>query len=127
MNTITPFLIFSVELAGRPAEINRALHVLAQSDLLAKSVPFTETRGHYAGSDERSLLVPDSPYNRGAVTRLVTEYEQESILAVDANGRARLEYLDGREPVSLGQFVEVSDTAGLDGWTELNGRFYTCR
>jgi hypothetical protein len=88
--------------------------------------------GSYKGKAEPSLLVVargDSAEGmRVLLLSFASLYEQESILAVDANRQARLVFTDGREDVPLGAFKPVSKAHAMraDAYTEFGGSYYVC-
>lgn len=131
MNRFTPFYIVS---GARPdfsslANGNRTDSL--ERWLRAGGFATVQVNGCYKGNRERSILIiDDAPSNslcESAVMRLARQYEQESVLAVDANRQARLIYCDDRSFESIGQWRGVSKKTAehSDAYTERAGQYYT--
>lgn len=126
MNTQTPVIIFSVCRADRAAYLNRDATSAAENALNARGIPYFNATGAYAGTREDSFVIQDIGENRLTAWTLAKWHAQDSILCIDANGMAGLEYLDGRPRTPLGRFREVSEqyARDRDAWTECNGRYF---
>lgn len=140
MMTFTPFYILSGALAGvfddesnqnRTDSLERRLH--------AEGLATVQVNGCYNGKRERSILVvDDAPYNdlcELAVLKLAKWYDQESVLAVDANRQARLIFFDHSDDQasfeSIGQWRAVNKSEVMDkpgaSYTERAGQYYTVK
>jgi hypothetical protein len=122
----TGFFIFSVEQAGESDKTNKANTDKISFYLECRGIPFKEVIGHYKGSNETSFVVDQKHENE--VQSLAKQYNQESILYVDALGNATLEYLDGNK-VKLGKFEVVDSPKGLDSFTfdPINEVYYAAK
>lgn len=134
----TPFVILSVELAGRGDMLNAQLTEFAarQLDNQFGEENVTRILGKYAGTAERSFVVflDDDPGEAGYsyLVKLARRYGQESILHVDANYRAELVYVGTAEQpaerrVYIGKWQEVPlafARESLPAYSEVNGKAY---
>lgn len=116
MNTINPFVIISSDF----------INVLGDT-LLGLNLPFTLVKGVYKGKSEDSLLVPLREWQDNLVLKeLGRIHKQESILLVDANGLASLEYMDDYRSVMIGKFrsIDKHEIVNLESYTEMNGEYF---
>lgn len=133
MNTFTPFYILSASHEHINADKKGFHNNLLGRTLRAQGFATAVCEGAYEGVKERSVLVIDErPYNDdcyNAVIRLANVYNQESILAVDANRNAHLVFCDGRPPQRLGIFTCVSEeeAKAQDAYTSRGGRYFVCK
>ena len=133
MNTFTPFYILSGALSGFSAQENCDRTESLDRWLRAKSLATVQVNGRYKSNRERSILViderPDNDFCESAVMLLARQYDQESVLAVDANRQARLIYWDDGRFESVGQWRAVSAGEVTNkpdaSYTERAGQYYT--
>jgi hypothetical protein len=109
----------SAELSSLPAVVNESRTLRLGLALRAAGAEYISVDGIYKGTRERSYMVRGVPLE--AALSLGAAFGQESILAVDGSGAARLVYMDGRPDVSLGvaRQAQPSDDAS----TRLAGVF----
>lgn len=88
MNTQTPFFIFSVQREQLPAEENRRRVEFVSAYIRKSKIPFLHVQGRDKDNEETSFYVDDGLNRRQQVLNLARLYDQESVLAVDANGLA---------------------------------------
>src|SRR5690606_19230066 len=122
------FVMVSAERAGLSPEENARRTEQLEQDLREAGFEPQRARGMYQGVPEASFLVPIADATELAeVLQLGLEkYEQESVLVVDEERRARLEFLDDF-PMELGRFNPVESVEGLEAFTEIpegGGRFF---
>ena len=105
---LRPFYIFALNTndAKEP-------HILLDKGLNTKQ--FKTLQGSYKGQVETSYLV-DADF-QGIVWDLAREYNQESILYVDENRNAYLEYLADGRIEKLGKFQAITNVKNLDAYT----------
>ena len=127
MNTIQPFIIFSVFNSDSTLEENTHRHVTVREFLDAESIKYIEVEGVYKGDHERSFLVSDTDRSRAIVENAAISYGQECILFVDANKNADLVYQDGTRE-SIGKWGRVGSNESPDSYTVgPRGERYTCK
>lgn len=124
-----PFVILSAEQPDLSDDLNRARHNWLR-DKISRYEPI-ECEGCYKGARERSLLVitpgGDDGELYGELHSLARVFARESILYVDANGVAWLDYIDRNQPNdSLGHFTEVAKEYALEcaAYTNVVGRYF---
>lgn len=117
MNTITPFVLIS----------SNALPVLFDT-ITALGLSPTEVNGKYQGINEKSLLVPLRSFNDDSrlLLELAHVHNQESILLVDANGLASLEYPKDHSSRFIGRIFQVpkEHAERMAAYTEINGEYF---
>lgn len=111
------FVIISAELAGLTAAENARRSKQLRERLSEEWMGTFPVSGCYKGTRERSFLVPLLPYDlepahkAPQLLRLraiaAREYDQESILYVDARLWARLIMCSAKEVIDLGRWVET--------------------
>ena len=125
MNTKSRFVLFSIE---RPGKSNRGYKEYVES-ILSKH-GFKKVLGSYKGVLEKSYMVlanEDKALND--VLTLAQKFDQESVLIVDENRVATLQYLDSILNVNsshkLGRWTSIDalEAKNLDNWT-LDGTNY---
>lgn len=130
MNTHTPFFILSAARAEHNSIVNHARHETLMRQLQNCGHAVAQVNGCYKGEKEAAILVVDDrPYNaicETDVLRLARAYGQESVLAVDANGRARLIYCDDGSFETIGTWRGTNEkiAKSRDAWTERAGQYY---
>ena len=133
MNTHTPFYIVSGALSVYSPRINADRTDSLERWLRAEGLATVQVNGCYEGKREPAILVlDDRPINfccEKAVMRLARQYDQESILAVDANRQARLIYCAFGNSKAIGRWRAVSADYAMDNpsasYTERAGQYYT--
>ena len=81
--------------------------------------------GMYKGAHESSFCL--SLTRIELVESIAREFNQESILIVDAHGQAFLKYLSNGNTERLGKFARITRRKAetLDAWSSINGQFYS--
>lgn len=132
MDHKVPFAVFSGSLADKSIAENIGRVDFLQRELVTAGLDSTPVLGSYKGVRENSVLVllPDGDDSAAfdVVFRLAKLYGQESILYVDSARLASLHYTADEADVEfVGQFGEATETDAFakDGWTYLDGRYYT--
>ena len=120
------FLVLSGEDATLTPEENLERINQLEQDLEEMGLDPQRADGMYKGTAEASFLVPaENDKQIAAVYNLAFEkYGQESVLHVDQDRNARLEFEEDF-PVALGKFIETRDTTGLEAFTSIGGRSFT--
>jgi hypothetical protein len=130
MNTQVPFYIVSAELAELDETCNNARSATLAAQLRKLGYAIADVTGCYKGRTERAFLVLDDRPNlewcHADVLRLARTYCQESILAVDANRRARLIWCKTGFFESIGNWKGASESnaKARDAWTARAGHYY---
>lgn len=120
MNLIKPFLILELNLETAEAE----------SDVLDKlGIPYLSVMGSYKGIQNREYLFPLTSSHGDETNDLIElskQYNQESILIVDANGLGSLYYNATNTERVIGQWLEVSKEtiSNLAAWTRVSERYF---
>lgn len=115
MNTITPFIVFSVELSKYSNEHNAALTSVLYYFLKQEYIDFIKTIGCFNGIKENSVIITYTPENEKLVQRITRDSHQDCYLVVDANRQGHLYRPDGKYIESLGPYVsESTKPDGLD-------------
>src|SRR5690606_29107474 len=122
------FVMVSAERAGLSPEENARRTEQLEQDLREAGFEPQRARGMYRGVPEASFLVPIADATELAEVLQIglEKYGQESVLVVDEERRARLEFLDDF-PMELGRFNPVESVEGLEAFTEIpegGGRFF---
>ncbi len=133
MNTFTPFYIVSGALSVYNPRINADRTDSLERWLRAEGFATVQVQGCYEGEREPSILVVDDrAYNdvcEQAVLRLARQYDQKSILAVDANRQARLIFCAFGNFKAIGRWRAVHPDQVMDNpdasYTERAGQYYT--
>ncbi len=105
--------------------------VLLIADLESKhGLKYQEAYRFYKGTNENSymILVPeDSTLNE--VRKLARDYNQESILIIDEDRKARLEFTQTGSTVQLGTWTEISalEARERENWTLIGGSYYAAK
>lgn len=129
MSTVSRTYVLSAELArlsdGHNADRHHALIGLLAKLLADGQVDsIMQCRGAYKGTPEQSVLVHSgASQGLAEIVELAKAFGQESILAISPNDVGLQHYLDGRaESVEvLGSVEFVTNTSGLDAWTQIIG------
>lgn len=109
MNTSTNRVIFSVERAGLPPEVNQYNNARTRRFLEVMGATFIEIKGVYKGIPEVSFMVfHTNVYLERLLKEKAKEAKQESILHIDSNNQAYLEFFNGEKNMELGRWNEVS-------------------
>lgn len=124
-------IIFSVDRADRSDSANYAARQAAENTLTSYGIPFALAEGCYRGQREISYMIArvPGPYQPGhkRVLDVVAELTagQESVMHVDYNGAAYLQYSDGRT-LELGRLRTVSreEAERRDAYTKVGGLYY---
>jgi hypothetical protein len=128
MNITEPVLIFTAWRDHVTEEVNRASVAYMKRALDKRGIPYRSAQGCYKGLLEPAIVVYG--YDGAALATVqgfARLFEQESILAVDANRAARLETCDGTLIRGLGKLRNVPENVAraLDAWTRVGNQFYT--
>lgn len=100
-------------------ELNTGMSVFDELSLIKDAIGLIPKHvfGCYKGIKNNAYIVSIRDTNEfKLVMSLANHYDQESVLYVDSNGLASLEYMNGTSEV-LGVFKAVDSTAGLDAYT----------
>lgn len=121
-----PFSVLSAELNGNRYNAKRTARLRAA--LIDVKAQYASVIGSYKGSRENAFVVlTPTVVDRMMVTALAAEYEQESILHVDANRLAVLHYIETCQEVTIGIWAPVSNVERLDSWTLACGQYYAVK
>lgn len=114
MTTQIAYVLISAELATLDPTENAERTRAMADDLAASALPHKQVQGCYAGTIEASFLVicPDAS-SYMTLAALGRQFGQESILAVDADDNARLDYLASDYSVPVGKMIGVSAATAL--------------
>ena len=132
MNISDPFYILSAARDTLDAHEIKARTETLVHQVRGQGYGAALCEGRYGDVDEPSVVVVDETPGTDKclkiVMRLARVYQQESILAVDVNGAARLLFLDGSKPLGIGKFTCVSENEAkrAAAYTKRNGRYYIC-
>jgi molybdopterin-guanine dinucleotide biosynthesis protein A len=125
MRSNNQYFIFSGEYyKNTDAENATATQIISQG-LKAAGIPFKEAVGAYKGVKEFSFVVPARFESQ--VLEIARAFNQESVLFIDSMSNASLQYLDGDKIERIGRFTQVNSPQGLEAWSMIDGRFYTCK
>lgn len=128
MNTVDQVIILSGELSTKTFEGNRQRTETLKGVLLDTHINFAQAKGFYKGTIEDSFVtVPRDNEEIDFLLNLAfNKFGQESVLFQDSNQEAYLIFKDRTEQ-RLGRLIEVTKEVAesQDGYTELNGKFYT--
>lgn len=118
MNTMKRFVMFAT---------NTNENGLAERFI--KPIGFKKVQGAYKGQLEDSYLVlanEDTYLN--TVRKLAKLYNQESILIVNEDRKAYLEYIGTGKQVYIGQWTSIDSLTAqsLDNWTLDGVNYYAC-
>ena len=133
MNTFTPFYVVSGALSVYSPRINADRTNSLERWLRAEGFATVQVKGCYQGNREPAILVLDDRADNDvceqAVLRLARQYDQKSVLAVDANRQARLIFCHFGNSRPIGQWRAVSAGHVMDNpsasYTERAGQYYT--
>lgn len=127
MITSKPSLVFSVWRWHVPEHTNRQSVTYAKRSLDGHGITYTVAQGCYKGTKEPALVVADTKRARVIVQGIAHLFEQETILAIDKRGNARLEDCDGHTVETLGKMRAVPELAArkCSAWTRIGTQFYT--
>jgi hypothetical protein len=105
-------IIFSAFRSELSDAVNDARHSKAIELLSFNGIRSKQVQGVYKGISEASIVtVIGNDAQRDLVMQVAREYNQESILILDADTRnARLYYLDNGQSESIGTFQVVSES-----------------
>ena len=113
-------LVFiSAENSSDTVQTNRAMTERLKDNLMQMGLEFQEMIGVYKGLLERSFMViPKRDLEIDGLKAIARTYEQESILIVSRDRRARLCYVATDTSEYLpGEFKRVYTSQGLDSYT----------
>ncbi len=133
MNTFTPFYIVSGALSVYNPRMNADRTDSLERWLRAKGFATVQVTGCYEGDREPAILVLDDRADNDvceqAVIRLARQYDQKSILAVDANRHARLIFCEFENTKAIGRWHAVNADTVINNpsasYTERAGQYYT--
>jgi len=119
-------ILVSAELKTLPSQTNEARTKSLENALKTKGYNFSQVLGSYKGSLEKSFLIDASEDILKNVHSLAGYFGQESILVVDELQKATLIDSNGQKEV-IGEMKQVNSLTGLEGWTLVNGLFFTVK
>ncbi len=133
MNTFTPFYIVSGALSVYNPRMNADRTDSLERWLRAEGFATVQVNGCYKGEREPAILVLDDRADNDvceqAVIRLARQYDQESVLAVDANRQARLIFCAFGNVNAIGRWHAVNVDTVMNkpdaSYTERAGQYYT--
>lgn len=130
MNTETPFVVLSAFKQSAVPDTNAHRHRELLGLIRDFHLTAVEVEGCYHGILERSILVflpeGDSGYDYDNVRAMARAFNQESIVYVDANRYAYLDWLDWHDTEELGKWGPVPDGPLPSSWTRTqDGRLWT--
>lgn len=134
---ITPFVVFSVDKADLPAEINRERQTMVEAQLAARGLRFKKVQGVYKGARETAYIVTLHAQGlEDTILTLARRYGQESVLQVDFNRFAMLLFLNPgnggpnvKDFKGVGYWREITadDAANEDNFTQDGDKYYSTR
>lgn len=121
MQSVSRIVLFAIN--------NPIWESVVEATLTASKVDFVKAKESYKGCLEDSYIaVVNDDAKLDLVRDIAKHYNQESILVVDEDRKARLEYIESGDKQSIGQWVEITalDAASHDAWTLVNTRYFAC-
>jgi hypothetical protein len=116
MNIQKPFYILSAFTEDSTDEVNGENTSILETQLSRQGWGVKPVTGKYNNEFEISYLVTGA--DEESILRFAKLYNQECVLAVDANRHAELLYVDGtREGLGLFECVDKSLVKDLPAWT----------
>ena len=124
MNTIKPYLIFSVDRDDRTDDENRTAQKLIEQVLKMSSTPYKTVRGVYRGGSEQAYMVAWTPQTEREIVQHACQINnQECYLGCDTNRRGSYYDRNGQYLDTVGT-QRVTDTQPAGDHTDLmNGEY----
>ena len=126
-------VILSAELANKSTYWNKVntdtMRMKLSMGRLGKSFQVIEAQGVYKGTKENSFIVKvENKYDVMWLTNLAKQFNQESILYIDARNQASLYYIESKTREKLGIFHKVPKSVAdnLDAYTMTESGYYAC-
>lgn len=123
-------ILLSAERSNLDSEVNQHNTNSMRYSLARLGLYFESVNGVYKGVSEDSFMVfgIQSKPMFDRIVNLAALFNQESILVVDSDSSARLEYLESGESVNIGTFTQVDSVLGLDAYTVTDdGKMYAVK
>jgi hypothetical protein len=114
-----PILILSAYQISETQANNDKNHLLLGTSFKAAGVAFRYCTGVYKGAKEPSFMIENNPDNLEVAIKIAQQFDQESILQMDNEGRAQLIFLRPRAKEILG-FIRVSSIKPEGDYTYVN-------
>ena len=120
-------IFISAELSTESISRNVKATRLLEKLLNLKGISYSPVQGSYQGATESSCMVEGGIKELDVVRQLARLFSQDSILIVDNENRAMLQYMHGAHKTeSIGTFKQVDTVDGLGAYSVIDGKFYTC-
>lgn len=119
-------IIFSAEHFKRDEENNAKAAYSLIGYLNMVNMPYSEVMGSYKGTTENSVMLSGNHKTLQSARDLGRIYGQESILVIQDDDSAALHYLKTGKVEPIGTFQQVDTVDGLDAYSVIDGKFYTC-
>lgn len=125
-------VIFSVYQNDVNPMLNQLAHATTLKTLDLLNIEYMEVDGVYKGVAEKSILLQSHDYERNfknieKAKTIASDFNQESILAIENDDTAQLYYLAEDRIETVGKWVEVDTVDNLDGFSVIEGRKFTIR
>lgn len=104
-----PKIILSVQKFNVDQGENSRNHLALQGALKEMGLQYRLTYGRHQGQEESSVVLDYREHTLEVAMQIAREFDQDSILLIDEDGKGVLRYLTGRKDVKLGS-MKVSDT-----------------
>lgn len=121
-------VVLSAELVGRSAESNAACTAELESRLVADNWPYDVAEGCYKGSKEVSFVVQVASFPEVLMLmRMSQDFEQESVLLVDARNKGYILYNKRSDMTALGRLNESycdPSSEHVDAYTKIGDTYY---
>ena len=124
MNISKPIMIMSAELRDANPRENMNRTTDLANTLTEYDIPYTEIEGVYDGRLESSFATTWTAGREDDFQRLVTMFDQECYLLIDANGMGVLKDGSGNGLEELGRF-RITDQKPDGDYTDLGGVYIT--
>ena len=114
-----PILILSAYQISETQATNSKNHLLLGTSFKSAGVKFRHCTGVCKGAKEPSFIIDNNPDNLEVAIKIAQQFDQESILQMDNEGRAQLIFLKNRPKKVLG-FISVSNIEPEGDYTYVN-------
>ncbi len=114
-----PILILSAYQVSETQATNSKNHIVLGNSFKSAGVKFRYCTGVYKGTKEPSFMIDNNPDNLEVAIKIAQQFDQESILQMDNEGKAQLIFLKNRPKKTLG-FINVSNIEPEGDYTYVN-------
>lgn len=120
-------LFISAELSSESISYNVKATRLLGKLLDLKGIDYSPVQGSYKGATESSYMIEGDYKTLDLVRDMARLFNQDSILIVTNDNRAMLNYMHGaNKSLYIGTWTEVNSVDGLDAYSIIDGKYYTC-